>query len=230
MRILSFALTALILATSAHAQDYDLVLRHGRIVDGTGNPWFYGDVAVSGDRIVAIGQISPGSAKREIDAKGLIVAPGFIDMHSHSDRLLLEDGHAQSKIRQGVTTEVLGEGNTEGPFQGELSAHKATIHGKEREWTTLGGYFAALEESKMSVNVVSYVGLDNLWHSVMGKSHARPTPSQLDQMKTLLDEALRDGAAGLSTMLMMPPGSLATTTVHCFRRTFTTKAPACSSR
>jgi len=209
--IRSFALTWLFLAAPVTAQDYDLVVRHGRIVDGTGNPWFYGDVAVRGDRIVAIGHFPAASAKREIDATGLVVAPGFIDMHSHSDRLLLEDGHAQSKIRQGVTTEVLGEGNSEGPFQGELSPHKATINGNERQWTTLGGYFAALEESKISVNVISYVGLDNVWQSVMGKSHARPTPAQLDQMKALLDEALRDGAAGLSTMLMMPPGSLATT-------------------
>src|SRR5687767_7038562 len=90
---------------------HDLVIRNGRIVDGTGNPWFYGDVAVKGDRITQIGRID-GSAKREIDARGLVVAPGFIDMHSHSDFLLFEDGHAQSKIRQGVTTEILGEGGS----------------------------------------------------------------------------------------------------------------------
>src|SRR5439155_8725005 len=92
----------------AHAADpdYDLVVRNGRIVDGAGNPWFYGDLAVRGDRIVAVGRVPAGAAKREIDARGLVVAPGFIDMHSHSDLLLLEDGLAPSKIRQGVTTEV----------------------------------------------------------------------------------------------------------------------------
>src|SRR5215813_7883821 len=100
------------------AAPYELVLRHGKIVDGSGNPWFHGDVAVRGDRLVAVGHVPPGKAKREIDAKGLIVAPGFIDMHSHSDYLLLEDGLAQSKIRQGVTTEVLGEGTSAGPRKG----------------------------------------------------------------------------------------------------------------
>ena len=98
---------------------YDLVIRNGRIVDGTGNPWFHGDVAIRGDRIVAVGRVPDGTAQREIDAKGLVVAPGFIDMHSHSDYLLLEDGHAQSKIRQGVTTEVLGEGQLGRPVSGQ---------------------------------------------------------------------------------------------------------------
>jgi N-acyl-D-aspartate/D-glutamate deacylase len=132
-------------------------------------------------------------------------------MHSHSDRLLLEDGHAQSKIRQGVTTDVLGEGSSAGPYQGLYDPPKYTVNGKDRTWTTLGGYFAALEESKTSINVASYVGLDNVWQSAMGKSHARPTPENFETMKSLLDEALREGAFGLSTMLMMPPGSLATT-------------------
>src|SRR5437667_10611017 len=95
--------------------EYDLLVRNGRIVDGTGNPWFFGDVAVRGDRIVAVGRVPNGAAKREVDARGLVVAPGFIDMHSHSDLLLLEAGLAPSKIRQGVTTEVLGEGRSAAP-------------------------------------------------------------------------------------------------------------------
>src|SRR5437667_7973684 len=94
---------------------YDLVIRNGRIVDGTGNPWFYGDVAIKGDRIMSVGTAAD-QAMREIDARGLVIAPGFIDMHSHSDWVLLEDGNAQSKIRQGVTTEVLGEGGSVGPW------------------------------------------------------------------------------------------------------------------
>src|SRR5436305_1759160 len=122
---------------------YDLVVRNGTVVDGTGNPWFRGDVAVRGDRIVAVGRVPPGKAKREIDAKGLVVAPGFIDMHSHSDFLLLEDGDAQSKIRQGVTTEVLGEGSSAGPAQGQLPARRAKAGDKGLRWTTLGGYFDA---------------------------------------------------------------------------------------
>ena len=111
------------LATAANAAEpYDVVIRDGRVIDGTGNPWFHADVAIRGDRIAAIGRLQDVDAKRTIDARGLVVAPGFIDMHSHSDFLLLEDGHAQSKIRQGVTTEVLGEGNSAGPYQGELDA------------------------------------------------------------------------------------------------------------
>src|SRR5205807_110158 len=102
---------------------YDLLIRNGTIVDGSGNPWFRGDAAIRGDHIIAIGRVPPGTARREIDAKGLVVAPGFIDMHSHSDYVLLEDGNAQSKIRQGVTTEVLGEGQSAGPFQGKLNPH-----------------------------------------------------------------------------------------------------------
>lgn len=189
---------------------YDLIIRHARVIDGTGNPWFHADVAIRGDHIIAIDPVLAGKATREIDAKGLVLAPGFIDIHSHSDRLLLEDGHASSKIRQGVTTEVLGEGNSAGPYQGELAPPSSTAPGKDRMWATLGGYFQAVEESKVSVNVASYVGLDNVWQSVMGKSFTRPTPAQFDAMKAILDEAMRDGALGLSTMLMMPPGSLAT--------------------
>src|SRR5262249_31081657 len=152
-------------APSALAADalYDLLIRNGKIVDGSGNPWFFGDVAVRGDRIVAVGRVLRGAAKREIDAKGLVVAPGFIDMHSHSDYLLLEDGHAQSKVRQGVTTEILGEGRSAGPFKGKLTPRRTIVNGKEVRWGTLGGYFDTLEKGGISVNVASYVGLDNVW-------------------------------------------------------------------
>ena len=189
---------------------YDVVIRGGRVVDGTGNPWFNGDVAIRGNRIVAVGRVT-GLAEREIDATGLVVAPGFVDIHSHSDFLLLEDGHAQSKIRQGVTTEILGEGNSAGPYRGRLSAQSRTVRGKEREWRTLGGYFDVLDDVGASVNVASYVGLNNLWRSVMGESFDRPTSEQIAEMGELLDEAMRDGALGLSSQVMMPPGSLATT-------------------
>jgi N-acyl-D-aspartate/D-glutamate deacylase len=155
--------------TRAAEPEYDLLIRGGRIVDGSGNPWFLGDVAIRGDRIVAVGRVPEGKAKRVIDAKGLVVAPGFIDMHSHSDDLLLEDGHAQSKIRQGVTTEVLGEGRSAGPLKGKLSPRRLKARGKEFAWSTLGEYLGTVEKAGVSVNVASYVGLDNLWEGSDGE-------------------------------------------------------------
>ncbi|HEY2951943.1 MAG TPA: amidohydrolase family protein, partial [Verrucomicrobiae bacterium] len=118
---------------------HDLVIRHGRIVDGTGNPWFNGDVAVDGDRIVSVGPAA-GEAKRVIEARGLVVAPGFIDIHSHSDWLLLEDGRAQSKSRQGVTTEVLGEGGSAGPFKGKLVPRPVSVQNQPSQIRSLGEY------------------------------------------------------------------------------------------
>jgi len=201
------------LAISAIAADpaYDLVLRGGKVVDGTGNPWFYGDVGVRGDRIADVGRISPGTGKREIDAKGLVVAPGFIDMHAHSDWLLIEDGDAQSKIRQGVTTEVLGEGGSAAPWKGKLVPHRIAVSNRTAMIVTMTDYFKTLEESRIAVNVVSYVGLNNIWQSVMGQSFARPTKDELEKVKALLREAMEQGAFGLSSQVMMPPGSLATT-------------------
>jgi N-acyl-D-aspartate/D-glutamate deacylase len=198
-------------ACPAEQPAYDLVFRNGTVIDGSGNPWFRGDVALRGDRIVAVGRVPPGPAQREIDARGLVVAPGFLDMHSHSDFLLLEDGRAQSKIRQGVTLEVLGEGTSAGPYQGKLPPRTAVVAGKIVKWTTLGGYFDTVEKAGVSVNVVSYVGLDNVWQSVMGASFRRPTEAEFEQMKGLVDEAMKEGAFGLSSLLAMPPGSLATT-------------------
>src|SRR5579884_1012486 len=200
---LGLALTA-DTARPAEPAAYDLVLRNGTVVDGSGNPWFRGDVAVRGDRIVAVGRVPPGTARREIDVAGRVVAPGFIDMHSHSDFTLLEDGDAQSKVRQGVTTEVLGEGLSAGPCRGKMKRGN-------RKWPTLAAYFDDVEKGGVSVNVASYVGLDNVWLCVMGDSFDRPTAAQLDEMKAILDEAMRDGAFGLSSLLAMPPGSLTTT-------------------
>jgi N-acyl-D-aspartate/D-glutamate deacylase len=210
----NFVVAAIFFSTAALAiaqePPHDVVIRGGRIVDGTGNPWFHGDVAIRGDRIVAVGQIAAGTARREIDAKGLIVAPGFIDIHSHSDMLLLEDGTAQSKIRQGVTTEVLGEGDSAGPAKGKIAAKEVTAGGKTYTWSTLGGYFDTLEEAGTATNVASYVGLSTVWRSVMGSSFERPSAEQVHEMQSLVDEAIQDGAMGLSSMLAMPPGSLAT--------------------
>lgn len=190
---------------------YDLVIRGGSIVDGSGNPWFRGDVGVRGDRIAAIGRIPAGAGRREIDAAGLIVAPGFIDIHSHSDLLLLEEGQAQSKLRQGVTTEVLGESDSAGPSVGRLPSRKLAARGKTVQWRTLGDYYDLIDREGVAVNVASYVGLGTLWRCVMGDSFERPSDEERERMRELLRQALDEGAWGLSSMLAMPPGSLATT-------------------
>lgn len=208
--LVALALVVCLWPANSAAQDYDIVIRNGVVVDGTGNPWFKADLAIKGDRIAKIGRIT-GTARRAIDATGLVVAPGFIDIHSHSDIKLLQDGLAQSKIRQGVTTEILGEGNSAGPYQGPLSSPNVTVAGKKPEWSRLGEYFDLLEESKVSVNVASYVGLNNVWQSVMGSKFDRPTVAQIEQMQKLVAQALQDGALGLSSQVMMPPGSLAKT-------------------
>ena len=172
----------LLFTVSAVAADYDIVIRNGKIIDGTGNPWFYGDLAIKDARIVAVGGFN-GEANTEINATNLIVAPGFIDMHSHSDFTLLEDGNAQSKIRQGVTTEVLGESTSPGPFQGQLPPRRVFVKGESTLIHSLRDYFEAIERSGISVNIASYVGEGQVWECVMGSSFARPTAAQFERMK-----------------------------------------------
>ena len=210
-RLLLTLLCLLPLGADPVAEPYDLIIRHGRIVDGTGNPWFQGDVAMRGDRIVAVGRVPAATAKREIDAKGLIVAPGFIDMHSHSDFVLFDDGDAQSKIRQGVTTDVLGEGGSAGPFLNQLSPRVVSVKSEKVELRTMQDYFDAIDRAGVSINVASYVGLSQVWECVMGRSHRRPTPGEFAEMKKMIAQAMQDGAFGMSSMQMMPPGSLSTT-------------------
>ena len=192
------------------AADYDLLIRGGKVVDGTGNSWIEADVAITRERIVAVGKIN-GPAAKVIDAKGLIVAPGFIDMHSHSDWVLFEDGNAQSKIRQGVTTEVIGESTSAGPFTDKLRPRSITVKGTTREIRRLGDYLEAIEASGTAVNIASYVGEGTVWECVMGSSFKRPSAEEMSRMRSLVAEAMEDGAFGLSTALMMPPSSLATT-------------------
>jgi N-acyl-D-amino-acid deacylase len=204
---LAFAGTA-----SAQEPPFDLVIRNGRVVDGTGNPWSRGDLAIRGDRIAAVGRIpADAPARRTMDASGRIVAPGFIDAHSHSDWVLFEDGNAPSKVRQGVTTDVLGEDRSGGPNRGKLAAKVVHVGGKEVALESLGDYFAALGRAGVAINVASYVGLGNVWACVMGDSFDRPTDSQLGEMEAILDRAMLDGALGLSTMLAAPQEMVATT-------------------
>ncbi|MBT4693768.1 MAG: D-aminoacylase [Planctomycetaceae bacterium] len=189
----------------------DILIQNGRIIDGSGNPWFLSDVAIKNGRITAIGKGLPHLAKLSVDAKGLIVSPGFIDIHSHSDTNILKDGLAQSKIRQGVTTEILGEGGSAAPSTGARTPRSINIDGKIHHWSSFTEYFDLIDKQTISVNIASYVGLSTVWECIMGNSFARPSESQFSKMEQLIITAMQHGALGLSSQVMMPPGSLATT-------------------
>lgn len=172
---------------------YDLLITGGRIVDGTGNPYFYGDVAVTGDRIVAIGQLADASAVRVIDAEGLVIAPGFIDLHTHTD--LLGNGMAESKIRQGVTLDIMGERDSVAPRDG-LPAGTDSHAG---DWTTFSEYFERLEDQGISMNIISHVSEGQIRLVVMGYDPGPASPEQLERMENLLERSLKEGAWGLVT-------------------------------
>lgn len=202
----------------AQEAPYDLLIVGGHIIDGCGSPWYAGSVAVKDGKIVDIGRLEGASAKQVIDARGLVVAPGFIDLHSHSDYTLLVDGNAESKIRQGVTTEILGEANSAGPILGpaieefdKSSAPLSQKGGIKRDWTTLGEYFARLERDRISVNIASYVGSGQVREDVMGNVNRRPTPEEMEKMKALVDQSMRDGAIGLASGLIYAPNMFETT-------------------
>src|SRR6267143_5732596 len=202
------------LDAAASAGDYDLIIRNGHIIDGTGNPWYTADVAVSGDRLAAIGDLREAHAKREIDAKGRIVAPGFIDMLGQSEASLLIDNRSLSKLSQGITTEITGEGGsiapqnekTIAPQKPFLDRHNLTI-----DWTTLDGYFRRLEKQGTPLNIGTYVGSAQVREAVIGDDDRPPTPAELEQMKSLVEQAMKDGALGLSSALIYPPNIYAKT-------------------
>lgn len=198
--------------------EYDVLILNGKIFDGAGNPWFYGDIGVFGDKIAAIGRRLYGDAKTVIDASGLAVSPGFIDMHSHSDLGLLVDGRALSKVMQGVTLEVIGNcGGSAAPLNDLLRAHMEKFVLPEfegaikLEWNTMGEYFKKLEENRISLNVASYVGHSNIRACVIGFERREPRLEELEEMKNLVEEAMLDGVIGMSTGLIYPPSSYAKT-------------------
>jgi N-acyl-D-aspartate/D-glutamate deacylase len=179
---------------------FDVLIRNGLVIDGSGREGFVADVGLRGDRIARIGDLSDSAGSRVIDATGLVVAPGFIDIHNHSDFTLLEEPRCESMIRQGVTTMVLGEGGSAGP-----------VKAGEREWTTLGGYFDHVERRGVAANICSYVGLTQVWRYVKGDALEPADDAQVGAMADLVAEAMREGAMGLSNSLLMPPSSLVTT-------------------
>jgi len=197
----------------------DLVIKNGRIVDGTGNPWFKQDVGIANGKIVKIGNLSAEESKRIIDAKGLIVAPGFIDMHSHSDLSPLINPHTESKIRQGITTEVVGNcGVSAAPLNDFLKEEimKTTPileeAGLELDWSTMSEYLCRLDEKKIAINIVSLVGHGNIRAMVMKYDARPPTKNELEEMRKVLVKTLEEGAFGLSSGLIYPPGCYANTT------------------
>jgi len=140
---------------------YDIVIHGGRVIDGTGNPWFYGDIAVKDGKIAGVGKINPASGQRALSAIGRVVTPGYIDLHTHSDQPLIADGNAESKVRQGVTLDIIGESQTVAPLQGavleEYIAEHRRRHGIEIDWTTFTGYFERVIKGGVSINVASGV-------------------------------------------------------------------------
>jgi len=183
-------------------------------VDGSGNPWVSGDVAIRGDRIVAIGKLDSAVAKRVIDATGLVVSPGFIDMLGQSELALLIDNRSLSKLSQGITTEITGEGGSIAP-QNErtLAALQPGLdqYHLQVDWTTLDGYFRRLEKNGTPLNIGTYVGAAQVREAVMGEVDRAPTPEELEKMKALVAQAMQDGAFGISTALIYPPGHYAKT-------------------
>ena len=212
---------ALIATTATHAQSapppaqpFDLIIEHGHVIDGTGSPWYAADIGIRGGRIAAIGRLATERSARRIDAHGLVVAPGFIDMLGQSEMTMLVNPHLPSKIFQGITTEITGEGSSAAPLNDSIIAADRVTHahfGIRPDWRTLGEYFARLERQGMGINLGSYVGATQVRRMVLGDVDRKPNASELDSMRALVRSGMRDGAVGLSTSLQYAPAPYATT-------------------
>jgi N-acyl-D-amino-acid deacylase len=193
---------------------YDYLIRGGNIIDGSGRPAYTGDIAINSDTIAAIGDLSNARGLTEIDAAGLTVAPGFINMLSWANESLIEDGRSQGELRQGVTLEVMGEGHSMGPLNARMKQEMQESQQDIRfdiNWTTLGGYLDFLEKKGISTNIASFVGNGTLRQYVMGYDNRPASPAELAEMKLLLREAMEEGAVGLSTSLIYVPSGHAST-------------------
>ena len=213
---LTMILAGAVAASLAGAADteYDLVLFGGRVIDGSGAPWFRADVGVRGDRIAAVGDLSKARARRRIDASRLVVAPGFIDMLGQSEFNVLVDNRAASKITQGITTEITGEGHSIAPLNAAMIAGDEEVwkhYGVRPDWTTLNGYFEAFEKRRPAINLGTFVGAGGVRELVLGRENRVPTPAELAQMEAAVAQAMEDGALGLSTSLLYVPSSFAST-------------------
>ena len=198
----------------AQSWSFDIVITHGRIVDGTGSPWYSGDIGIRGGKIAAIGNLARSARTRTIDAHGQVVAPGFIDMLGQSELTILVDPRLPSKIYQGITTEITGEGESVAPLNDAIrrSGKKQTdLLGIRPDWQTFRQYFARLEQQGIGINVADYVGATSVRRMVLGDNDVQPTPAELEQMRQLVRQAMLDGAVGLSTSLEYPPAPYAKT-------------------
>ncbi len=196
------------------APPFDIVMVNGHIIDGTGSPWYSGDIGIRDGRIAAIGRLGDAPAKERIDAHGLVVAPGFIDMLGQSEMTVLVEPRLPSKIYQGITTEVTGEGGSAGPLNDQIieADHLGYEHFKiTPDWRTLGEYFRRIERQGMGINLASYVGATQVRRMVLGDADKQPSPAELDRMKALVREAMAQGAVGVSTSLQYAPAPYATT-------------------
>ena len=193
---------------------FDIVIKGGTVYDGTGGEGHVTDVAIRGDRIAGVGDFAKASAKKTIDARGLAVAPGFINMLSWSNESLIQDGRSQSEIRQGVTTEIMGEGESMGPLNDRMKARivrEQTDIKFEIKWNTLAEYLRYLEKRGISCNVASFLGATTVREYVIGLEDKQPTPEQLDQMRELVRKEMETGALGIGTSLIYPPAFYAKT-------------------
>ena len=214
----SFLIATLLLALStltlAAGQPFDLIIANGHIIDGTGSPWYSGDVGIRDGHIAAIGILTAAPRKRTIDAHGKVVAPGFIDMLGQSEITILVDPRVPSKIYQGITTEITGEGESVAPLNDAMiQADRAEYeHYKIKpNWRTFGQYFARLEGQGVGINLASYVGATSVRRMVLGDADVQPNSAQLEQMKALVRQAMQDGAVGVSTSLQYAPAPYAKT-------------------
>jgi N-acyl-D-amino-acid deacylase len=205
--------TAPVQSPRSAASPYDLLIANARIVDGTGSPWFRGDVGVIGDTIAAVGNLQHRDAKLRIDAAGRVLAPGFIDLLGWDETSVLIDPRLEGKIRQGVTTEITGEGHSPGPLSPQMirDRNEANPGGLRITWQTLGEYMRVVESRGSALNFGFLVGASNPRSMVIGPYNRQPTPSEMEQMEAIIDQAMRDGAIGLSTSLIYIPAIYSTT-------------------
>jgi dihydroorotase/N-acyl-D-amino-acid deacylase len=193
---------------------YDLIITNAHIVDGTGAPWVAGDIAISGDRIAAIGDLSKATAFKRVDAEGLVASPGFIDVQGQSEFNILVDNRAASKITQGVTTEITGEGTSIAPVNDRMrknSEDAAKKYGVTLDWSSLADYFRHFEKNKSTINLGTFVGAGGVRNYVMGADNRPATPAELEQMRQTVAQAMKDGALGISTALQYVPDTFAST-------------------